>query len=234
MGVNNRNNIVTNGLILYLDAANQNSYITGSTTWKDMSGFSNNAGLINNPTFINSPLSYFFLNNSNQSNNQYFNANTTDNSYSALTFIALVYITNFSWGSTQAGVIFNNKSPNITGMILNDTDQSLGFTWNNDSVSYSYYTGLILPNANTGWSFIAVSVSPTLTTFCVNNKFNTFIYNASSTTIGAGLILGADDRYGGQRRLVGNVSIFQIYNRALSQVEITQNYNAYKSRFNLQ
>jgi hypothetical protein len=33
--------------------------------------------------------------------------------------------------------------------------------------------------------------------------------------------------------LLGGISVAQIYNRALSQAEILQNYNAYKSRFGL-
>jgi hypothetical protein len=44
-------NIVTDGLVLYLDAANTKSYVSGSTTWNDMSGFSNNGTLVNGPTF---------------------------------------------------------------------------------------------------------------------------------------------------------------------------------------
>jgi hypothetical protein len=51
MAVNTRNSIVTNGLVLYLDAANRISYVSGSTAWNDMSGFSNNGTLVNGPTF---------------------------------------------------------------------------------------------------------------------------------------------------------------------------------------
>ena len=43
--------IVTNGLVLALDAANQKSYISGSTIWNDLSGNVNNGTLTNGPTF---------------------------------------------------------------------------------------------------------------------------------------------------------------------------------------
>ena len=44
-------NIVTNGLVLYLDAANYQSYISGSTTWYDLSGNNNSGSLVNGPTY---------------------------------------------------------------------------------------------------------------------------------------------------------------------------------------
>lgn len=43
--------IVTDGLVLALDAADTNSYTSGSTTWRDMSGNGNNSTLTNGPTF---------------------------------------------------------------------------------------------------------------------------------------------------------------------------------------
>jgi hypothetical protein len=43
--------IITEGLVLYLDAANTRSYVSGSTTWNDISRSGNNGTLINGPTF---------------------------------------------------------------------------------------------------------------------------------------------------------------------------------------
>jgi len=43
--------IITNGLVLYLDAANRQSYVSGSTTWQDLSGQGNNGTLVGGPTF---------------------------------------------------------------------------------------------------------------------------------------------------------------------------------------
>ena len=44
-------NIVTDGLVLLLDAANTKSYVSGSTIWNDLSRSGNNGSLINGPTF---------------------------------------------------------------------------------------------------------------------------------------------------------------------------------------
>jgi hypothetical protein len=43
--------IVTDGLVLCLNASDRNSYVSGSTTWNDVSGRGNNGTLTNGPTF---------------------------------------------------------------------------------------------------------------------------------------------------------------------------------------
>lgn len=53
MGVNYNTSVVTNGLILYLDAANQKSYPGSGTTWYDISGSNNHHSIIGSPTFDN-------------------------------------------------------------------------------------------------------------------------------------------------------------------------------------
>lgn len=56
MSISGGPNIIKNGLVLYLDAADDSSYVSGSTVWKDISGNSNNysASLINGPVFTTS------------------------------------------------------------------------------------------------------------------------------------------------------------------------------------
>ena len=43
--------VVTDGLVLYLDAANPKSIVSGSTIWTDLSRGGNNGTLIGGPTF---------------------------------------------------------------------------------------------------------------------------------------------------------------------------------------
>jgi hypothetical protein len=44
-------NVITNGLKVYLDASNRQSYPTTGSTWYDLSGNGNNGTLVNSPTF---------------------------------------------------------------------------------------------------------------------------------------------------------------------------------------
>jgi hypothetical protein len=46
--------IVTNGLVLYLDAANTRSYSGSGTAWNDLTVNGNNGVLTNGPTFNSS------------------------------------------------------------------------------------------------------------------------------------------------------------------------------------
>ncbi len=50
MAFNYSPRVVTDGLVLYLDAANQYSYVSGSTSWNDISRGRNNGTLVNGPT----------------------------------------------------------------------------------------------------------------------------------------------------------------------------------------
>ena len=51
---NGYENIVTNGLVLNMDAGWWSSYPTSATTWTDLSGNENNGSLINSPTYNSS------------------------------------------------------------------------------------------------------------------------------------------------------------------------------------
>ena len=51
MGVAGGPDLIQDGLVLSLDASDRNSYVSGSTTWFDLSGNNYNGSLINGPTF---------------------------------------------------------------------------------------------------------------------------------------------------------------------------------------
>ena len=66
MGINYNPKIVTDGLVLCLDAGNIKSYPGSGTTWTDLTNIgSRNATLINSPTYSTSNLGYFTFNGSN-------------------------------------------------------------------------------------------------------------------------------------------------------------------------
>jgi hypothetical protein len=56
MGVGYNPKIVTDGLVLCLDAANRKSYPGSGTSWTDLSGRGNNGTLTNGPTFSNNSI----------------------------------------------------------------------------------------------------------------------------------------------------------------------------------
>jgi hypothetical protein len=55
MAFNYSPKVVTDGLVLYLDAANPKSYVSGSTTWTDVSGNNRGGNLIGSASFTTGP-----------------------------------------------------------------------------------------------------------------------------------------------------------------------------------
>jgi hypothetical protein len=220
--------IVTNGLVLNLDAGFTPSYPTTGTTWYDLSGNASNGTLTNGPTFNSADSGSIVFDGVDDIVTCATNSITSN----SLTFI--IWIKRFSFGTQGTGLVFNRGGGgSTTGMNINYPTPSngLGYHWNDDLNTYTYNPGLAIP-LNT-WCFCCVSVSPTQAIFQVNNSTVVRSYTnvTANTTVGTNLMVGTDHTIG--RYVNANIAYASMYNRALSQSEITQNYNATKSRFGL-
>ena len=222
MAVNTRNSIVTNGLVLALDAGNTKSYVSGSTTWRDLSGNNNSGSLVNGPTYSNINGGSIVL----------------DGSDDYVTFgnvAALNFTTPFSIGcwfrasSTQPSIdsaIMGNINGTYTGYML---------WYNNNTVDF-YFNGAIRANsttsilANTWYNVVGVWTGTTAILY-LNGVLDAS--GAYSTPPSNGNPLFTIGQYQISRNFAGNVSICTVYNRALTTQEILQNYNATKTRFGL-
>ena len=225
MSLHHSPKIITNGLVLCLDAANKKSYSGSGSIWTDLSNRSTNATLVNSPTFSSNNKGIIQFNGSTQ----YAISTSTNKSFTALTFIVFFY--RITTGNAGAGILFNRGGGgNVTGMnICYPNSNNLGYHWNDDSGTFNYDSGLSIP-LNV-WSYCALSVNSTSALFCVNGNFINRVYSHGSTSIGGGLQIGADPAAG--RYYQSNFALACLYNRALSSNEILQNYNALKGRFNL-
>jgi hypothetical protein len=220
--------IVTNGLVLYLDAGNSKSYPTTGTTWYDRSGNGRNGTLTNGPTYsTDGGGSIVFDGVDDFCPTQSFALSSQTN---CLTFNFWVKM----GGSTSQNQFFLNKDgygfPHIT----------IGRINNSDSLRFNFEFGPgVFNNFFTGTSNIWVNVQIVVTYgngtakaykngvyFGVMNgqSSENFPYTNTKLNIGG---LG----YGGF--VNGNMSIVQIYDRELSPTEVQQNYNATKSRYGL-
>ena len=59
MSISGGPDIVENGLVLHLDAADTNSYPGSGTLWTDLSGNGNNGTLTNGPAYSSNNKGYF-------------------------------------------------------------------------------------------------------------------------------------------------------------------------------
>ena len=217
-------NIVSNGLVLYLDASNTKSYVSGSTTWNDVSrSGSNYRGILTNgPDFSSTNGGSILFDGTNDY--------LANNTYSP-----------FVVGSMTYEIIFKANS--------NPTNGPLGSTDVINTVPYFYldYGGGNIRTYHVGsspqyYTVKSLSVGTINHFVCTRNGLVESNYSNGVSTLGRTLSnsTGNCNGFGG----VGgfsllsiyfncNVYMIRIYNRALSAAEVLQNYNATKSRFGL-
>jgi hypothetical protein len=223
--------VVTDGLVLCLDAGNSKSYPGSGTTWTDLSGRSNNGTLTNGPTYSSvSGGSLVF-----DGTNDFVNLGTPPvitGRQVPLTICGWARANTFTSTRVLWGVYNQEAFGQLYSMIRTDNGILKYFTSNSTGGFQS--NGTFTPSINT-WNFYAVTVSGTLSspsvTIYLNNSSETFSYSTltSSPDLSIRFCIGADSFP--RSFWNGNISNVMWYNRALSTQEIQQNYNALKSRY---
>jgi hypothetical protein len=211
--------IVTNGLVLALDAADKNSYPGSGTTWRDLSENGNNGTLTNGPTFNSTNGGSIVF----DGVDDYVNVNSFANILpsNAYTKISWFYINSYLYN-----IISGGSSAQHAFWLAGTNKLNAGHNGNWSTVVSTtslalntWYFGAVTFNTTNGWVLyvngIQESTSVSTTTF-------------SGT---GGVLIGAYEL--GANVFNGRISNALIYNRSLSASEILQNYNAQKSRFNL-
>jgi hypothetical protein len=217
--------VVTDGLVLYLDAANSKSIVSGSTTWTDLSRSNNNGTLVNGPTFNSGSGGNIVFNGSNTS----VNCGDTLSYQNSFTFNLV-----FKTTTSTIHVLIGKYNGGGADFWVGTSSGKLAFSFG----SPSKITLISTMNINDGNWQIATAVfnrSLNQTLIYINGTQNSST-NSIPTTIQepvGNLRLATFGDYGGPYFLSGSIAQFQIYNRALSSQEVLQNYNATKTRFGL-
>ena len=228
MSLNHSPAIVTDGLVLCLDAANVRSYPKSGTTWSDLIG-TNDGTLINTPTYDSENGGSILF----DGTNQYINMGTgysisTSSPFSVEcwfylsayggqypTICQLKTDSQYAWNfalsqqSGYNGILFG--SVNTWSRLRTDNPPSTG-QWHNvcltydGSSSFSVYLDLSLETLTGAHSFLSTTQ---------NNYIGTI--NAASR--------GATDAWNGY------ISGFKLYNKTLTADEIRRNYEATVGRY---
>ena len=213
--------IVTDGLVLNLDAGDYASYPRSGTTWYDLSGGGNNGTLTNGPTYDSANKGSIVFDGSNDYVD-ITNINLTGE-------FTLSCWLNISSLSPTARMIFGEDSGSAAGnpkigfsgssyfiRIISTSDTSIGSpalnTWEHFTITRNSANKIDLyrnaGSANRLFSDAAQSGTYTLDKIGVNGSDNSQPFN-------------------------GKLNNITVYNRALSSTEITQNFNALRGRYGI-
>ena len=226
--------IVTNGLVLALDAANPRSYPGSGIIWKDISGNNITGILTNSPAFTTTNSGVFAFDGVNQivdcGNPSVVNFGDGNFTVSSWFYRDVNAITNLRLLSKGAGADVVSEA----GFALFGSDSSLAFVVNPSGIRPS----AIAISTTTG--------TPTYVTVVVERGGLMSIYKngifsqSTATPIGsftgdANLCIACNSTAAGTKNVFwdGGVYNVNLYNRALSVEEVQQNFNALRGRFGI-
>jgi hypothetical protein len=227
---NSYENIVTSGLTLNLDAAWTNSFTTGSTFWYDLSGTGNTGTLTNGPSFTTQDGGAIVF----DGTNDVVRVSQQGNS------LKPTYFTTEAWvklNSNQSGRVFIatfSESQSGIGMGINDSqNNSIKFFTSGDNFAgYDHVYSTIQLNVGQ-WYHVTCTYDGSFKRIYINGVLNNFsAYTQTIGYINNDFTVGALDFNGSIiQSFDGNIAYARMYNRALSQSEILQNYHVTKQRF---
>jgi hypothetical protein len=226
--------IIESGLVVCLDAGNRASYSGTGTTWNNLTNRSFNATLPATVSYNSSYIGGLFLNNSEAGSVAW-----NDNGITS----------DFTIDSSMT--ILSAVGPYQSAMFINEVYQTRGFRsgfipstmkyffWNSESRPAGIANAFEISTPNSSITY-GVPVNITLSFNTTTSAASIFLNGRVSTSI-AGIYFAPPT---GSSSLTFNASLnstntqillhsLRIYNKALSEAEILQNYNATKSRFNL-
>jgi hypothetical protein len=219
--------IVKDGLVLYLDAANPKSYPGSGTNWADLSGNGNDATLINGATYSGGSLYFDGIDDHLDFNQMH----TLSRAGGTLEFIinrdASLYRTFLtkSQGSFESHLEFDIAKTRTETVNNCNTFDSPTFTFTNSqwnvlslkfyaNKSYWYINGIYIGETP---SYGTVNCTAVVATQLEDNFNFRYLGLASAYTTG----------------YQGFVSSLKLYNRALTDDEVLQNFEAHRGRFGI-
>jgi hypothetical protein len=207
--------IVTDGLVLWLDAGTKPSYPGSGSTWTDLSGNNNNGTLVNGPTYSSTNGGIIVFDGVDDFVSVPINLSTSNH-----TIIAIARWT----GGNNKRVISSNSGNWLLGWWQGQTNKYFAEGWVSSSAGGTAETSWIC-YAGTGnywgdsWELYRNGVSI-----------------VGPNDLGAqgpnGIRLGGSGLYPAESSAC-QVGVVLAYNRVLSAAEVLQTFNAIKSRFGL-
>ena len=214
--------ILVNGLVLCLDAANSKSYSGSGTVWNDISSSGNNATLVNGPTF----------NSSNQGSIAF---DGTDD----IVTTSLSATLSFTWSVWFKTDVLASGYRNIISvptaaymlMLLDISTNNMGF-WSSDGMGGGSL-GVTSLSTNTWYNAVLVREGNSISNGYKAYLNSEFKGSANTGTWSIANTISFGGRTDASQYFDGNIAQTMIYNTALNQSQINQNFNALRGRFGI-
>jgi hypothetical protein len=222
--------IVTDGLVLAVDAGNLVSYESGSTTTYSLTG-SSSGSLVNGVGYSNGNGGNWDLDGSDD----YINIPYSGSTSGSFTFTIAMKCDTMDLNTSNRQTLFGLSQNGNAAFRLFDLEifgnTGRGFRGNGGSVEnvdFFGYSWSLNEDANSN-NIYTVTLNATGQSVYLNGQLRSIINQAYTASFNS-VVLGT--------RLAGNLwngqcYYFSIYNRELSATEISQNYQAQRSRFGL-
>ena len=227
-------NIVTNSLVLNLDAANPASYTGSGTTWTDLSDRGNNGTLVGGVTYNSSNQgSLVFNGNSSGTTDSYVNLPaTTDFAFGSGDFTVEMWFY-ANTGNNVSTFISMNCTSGFAALRLEYYNSNLDAFHSSDGASHLTSEIAISPLTANKWTHLVLSR--------INGNAKIYLDGVEklSYSLVGSLTASGNSRIGSldgftNRNHSGKVAITRIYKgKGLTLAEVTTNYDAVKSRFGL-
>jgi hypothetical protein len=240
MSYSNGPKILTNGLVLCLDAANRKSYAGSGTIWRDLSANDYSGSLTGGPTF-----------NTTNGGRMEFDGADDVCTTSVVSPSAGIPTNNFTYEvwcrpagtinlATEAtsGTTALSSERTVIGPINYGSNSGAGLSVGTNGICVIEHGSSYLPSLLTATVTISNTLISQIIAVYTNKQPSLYI---NGTFIKTGLTSLKTTVYGDFKQVgsgpyspfLGSISIAKVYNRVLSLTEIKQNYDANKGRFGL-
>jgi hypothetical protein len=209
--------ITNSGLVFYLDAANSSSYPGTGTTWYDLSGRGNHATLGNGASWVSAGVK------------SYMSFDGIDD------FLSFVYDNSLFTNEATIIAWMQLSYPMVgPGGFFDIGRQDNYYPWNQDGRIYfgTFTTGRVFLGESNPFNkaenhMVAVSIKPGTN----NYKLYQNAVVTNSQTNNNGFTVSNDKGFSLGNKFKGKLFHVLLYNRALTDAEITSTFNSLKSRY---
>ena len=229
MSLSHGANVVRDGLILCLDAANPKSYPGSGTAWTDLSGNGNNGTLVNGVGYsvdnkgaftFDGVNDYALITNSSplgQSLNWTINAWIK---YNGTGYTSWMIITDqVVYTSASNYMMWLSSDAPVNGKLLSAYDGG-----------WHYGTIRLYPDI---WYNVCLTRQSNVVSYYINGAFDIQRTLANPLTLNTGNVGIGSHPSNLSYRTNGNISSVKIYNRVLSAIEVQQNFEALRGRYGI-